>query len=696
MKKCSNIRSNRKYKIEIIIILLSIIAYLIVGTKFNSAYRYGILFITILSGAVFFSDIFKKKIEQTLILSITLIMLILYIFGLLGILKIGAYVAIILNLLMGLITLIKVIFFDNSKKDKSDFIKFLDKLYSPGIIIYTLLFMLFAITTRNRVSYVWDEFTFWSIANKNMYYLNDFVTNAKSTLTTITYPPMPTIMQYFFCKVIGKYSQGIEIFTLDMIVFACLINVFANLKKKNVISIICSLAIIIFLPTIFCRQILYETPYVDSILGFLIGYIIYEFFVLKDDLFKWISLICASIILALTKPTGIVILLIVCTSLELYFLIKFIVKAKNTQKNKKELLRNLFKSKTLYLIITMLFVGSIAYGSWQLHVKSSKTVEEYQEIYKEASYDANPIKYTLVTFLKAFFTGYSEFSYNMNQDINSVGNMAEHFFDKTYYSKVPFNMSVTTWLVIFVLGMVAIYKLIIEKNEKKKFLIYSICQTVGFGLYLLFLQVAYIIMFSNREGILHKSVQRYIGTYLIAIAVYLVFTFINYLNTGKIKYSKSKFVAVTAIVMLFTPMKPVFDATITSGYYNRIKQDEISFHENAANKVKEIIDENDKVYPINQTANIDSHGLRFRYFMTPYFTANIEIFSDEDLNITLDEWKEILYNNYQYVYVISSDEYFIENYNLVFEDEIKDWSLYKIDKTNGQNGLKLTLMEEYK
>lgn len=664
--------------------IIALIIFILIGLKNITILRYGLLFVTIMSGASFLSYIFNKKYEQTIILSILFMIIILYCFGIFGILKIGAYFILISYNLLALVVFIKVLL-------KKEINKYFKKIISPGVIIFTLLFIGLACTTFNKMFTVWDEYTYWSLANKNMFYLNDFVTNENSTLTLLSpsgvYPPSPTILQYFFCKVIGIYSQGIELFTVQILGFAFLINVFKNLKTRN-LAVILSIAFsIIAIPAIFCDQQFYITIYVDAILGIMIGYIFFEFFTSdRNDKFIWLAMYATSIILALTKPTGIVILLIVCSCLGLFYLINKIV---NINKNNiKTIIKNIFIDKTLYLVVGMFIIGILFYGSWQLYTKSK--IEVKQEVTTNSSYDGNPIIYVAKVFAKACYSGSSE-SENMRSDMGSVGNAAKDFLDKAYYSTKPFDMSASTWIAITIIGLIIIYNLLNDKKEKQEFLTFSICVMISQLLYMLFLQVAYILVFHNKEGIGHNSLQRYLGTYLMATLIFVVFTFINYINKDKIKYTKSKFVILAAIIFIFTPMEPIFNNTITSGTYNIYKRGLLEHDMWAANYVTSVVNKEDKIYPVHQTGNSDTYGLRFRYFMTPIKTADIKMFNeDEKEKLNLEDWKLKLFEEYNYVYVLNSDEYFNNNYNSIFENgQVNEWTLYKISKDDGIENLKL-------
>ena len=674
-----------KKKVGIISIILCLIVYLIIGIKNLFILRYGILLITILSGASFISYIFKRKTEETIIISLLGIIAILYIFGLLNLLKYGRYVVLLIYNSLGIYVLAK------KTKDK-EIKKYINNFFTVGTNIFIILYIVFAITTFNKIFTVWDEYTYWSIASKNMYYSNSFLMSSSSTVAIGIYPPNPTVLQYFFCKVIGMYSQGIELFTLNILGFAFLIDIFHNFKVKNFTTIIATLFAIICIPNIFCDQYFYITIYADAILGITIGYMLYKMSFSKCDTFKIFSMIITALNISLIKSTGIIVLLILCFCMLIYYIANSLYEKKTKM---KDIIRTNFYKNEIYLLIVMLLVGILTYSSWNVYTSHNSNLRD--EIYKiedeenlGKSYDGDPITYLLKTMYYACFKGYGT-NKNMTEDIKSLGSFAYDFLDKSYYSSKPFNMSASSWIAITIVSSIVIYNLLYDKNEKKKFLISTVCVHFSELLYIIFLQVAYMLVFANREGIVHNSLQRYLGTYLLAVVIYLVFTFINYINNDKIKFTNSKFVIVACLIFVFTPMSQIFNATITSGVYNISKKELLNNEIKRANYVISKVKEEDKIYVINQTASKDSYGLRFRYFVTPIKTSNVCTFNEEqEFNNTYIKLKEELFNKYDYVYLVQTDEFFNNFYKEIFKnDTITEWTLYKINKADGVENVEL-------
>lgn len=506
--------------------------------------KYILLYFIITSGSFAISYKFNKKICQTLPVSFFSIMIILYIFGLFQCLKIGIYVIAFLYPILFLICIIH----SSVKKSFKQFFK--NYIATPDLLIFTFLFGVFGVSTYNRIFTACDDYGYWSMAAKNMYYLDDFVTNPNSIIRLI-YPPFPTTLQYFFEKIIGENRQGIEFFATILFGLALLLPLFKNLKSKRKMAFLCICCIILAVPAIFIESWFYLTIYVDSLLGLLIGYILFEYYTSPKDSFLILSLALGMAVLALTKPTGFFIALIVLGIIGLDHIINMF------SKNLKMFVKQLFNLEKLKIIIILFVVIISTFSSWEIY-KSKTTVN----IENENKYEESSLKYVIETIYNTI-TGNSQ----NTEDIISCMNLPADLFDKTTYSSKPFGMSAGTWFCIFIIISIIFYKFVLKDENKKKFIVYIGSIFVGTFVYICFLQVAYIIEFPDAEALSHASLERYLGTFLMAILILILGIFIDY-NNKKEKYSRSTYVFILAAVLIFTPIAPISNLTISSGAIN--------------------------------------------------------------------------------------------------------------------------------
>ena len=287
--------------------------------------KYILIYVSIILGSTAFSTIFNKRIEKTIALDIFVKIIVLYIFGIIGLLKIGTYVVLYLPIILGIFILIK------NRKEKETII---NNVFTIGLGFFSIIYFGFAITTFAKVSNLWDEYSYWSLASKNMFYHNSLL-NYEGMKMNILYPPVPTIWQYFFTSTIGTYKQGIEIFASQILSFAMLLPLFKKVTKKSkVIVKVCISIMIMCLPCIFTY--FYESIYVDALLGIIIGYIFIQMYKETDKKFSFLCIGCAFSLLALTKATGFYIALILIAVMILQKIIENCFKIKDGRGKLKE------------------------------------------------------------------------------------------------------------------------------------------------------------------------------------------------------------------------------------------------------------------------------------------------------------------------------------------------------------------------
>ena len=135
------------------------------------------------------------------------------------------------------------------------------------------------------------------------------------------YPPMTTLLEYYFLKLTGIYIQGIEAFAMQMYGIALLLPIYENIKKSKLANIVVGLTIL-FLPAVFTNLVFYQSSYPDATLGLLIGYMLYTFFTDSNIKYKIVALSIATGMMVLTKPSGIAIVLIIVAMLGIYEILK--------------------------------------------------------------------------------------------------------------------------------------------------------------------------------------------------------------------------------------------------------------------------------------------------------------------------------------------------------------------------------------
>lgn len=597
---------------------------------------YIMLYFVIMLGSTFISYKTKKSLSSSISIDILTNIAVLYVFGLFNILLIGVITTSVISILLGIYALVKM-----NKTQRNTLVDF-------GTIFFSIVYFVLLITTYERISNIWDEFTCWSLFTKKMFITNIYETD--------WYPPVPTIWQYYCCKLIGNYTQGIEMFGLYIFSFSLLLPLFNIKKEKSLIYNLALSAIIICLPGIFSETYFYEAPYVDAILGLLLGYIFVER--IFNTKYTY-SLVVALFVLALTKGTG---FYIAITTLICFFAYDAIKQIRNKEKIDK-------KKCISKIIIFLLILSSLA--SWNIYKNLNITRKDNINIIYDSKLDATGIKRFITSFFTVSMkTTSSSLMADMIQD-NLITMLIKGSLINSYIQ-----LSIGGFTLLLAFGFVLLYK---KNNKAKNVAIYTFG---GLILYIGFLQLAYFTKFNMQEALTHNSFSRYMSSYYIA----MLMTFIALVIDSKSDDYKRDITVLMIIILALTPLKDIANITINAGFYNYKMKKELSTIIEETNKLKQETPANSKIYVINQQLEDN----KFKYYMLPENNVEMGIyFGNNFAQNEKEQFENILYNTYDYVYIRATDDYFNNNYQELFNEKIEKKATYKVIKDNGKENLKL-------
>ena len=635
----------------------------------NIILGYIIIYLAIF-GSIFISTIFNKKIESCIGIDLILKMIILYIFGLLGIMELGVIAVSASSILLGILS---IIIFRKKINIKENVVNY-------GILFFTIVYFVFMIFTYNKVAEVWDEFTYWSIISKKMFYSNKLLNEGMK----IIYPPSPTLLQYYFNKTVGIYSQGREAFANILLSISLLLPLFEKIKKENKFKLTCLSIIIMCIPAIFDGIMTYQSIYADAALAFMIGAYLYIIYNNKEDLFKILSMAIVLIGITLTKPTGFYISLILVAITILYYLFLALKdkKLKRIQiiKNKKNILA------TVLLIATVL----VTYGSYCMYSKDfvhySNTLDD--KINELISKEFISVPEAIGT-LKTTLLGSNDDSYEFDTSNRNI------VLDLIRYTAIryPVRISLLFFLSMYVAGCAVLYKKYVEKNDKNKFKFFIIAILTGFILYTIAIQIAYLTQFGYYEKMEHASFNRYINTYYLGIFVVLFSIILESIEKNE-KNAKYKYLILTIVILSITQVNSLVDVTIASGNYNNTISSSLSEMEKEAKFIKEKTESSDKIYAVNQESNLAPKISELKYFLCPDMELNepdkltSEAESKFESGKYFEIWKDMLYNDYDYLYIYKTDTYFNNFSRSIFSNKpVKEKTLYKIEKQDNKINL---------
>lgn len=636
-------------KIYSILIVIALIASIITGHE-NFIFRYGLLYLIMMIGVFNFTYIFKKNSSQTIPFWFLVTFIYLYLFSLIDRCLLGIYSYVLISFIVFVIIIVKSI-----KNGRNDAIK---DFFHPGFYVFSTLYIIFAFFSRNGAFAVWDEYATWSLVSKNMYYNDSLYLTGKTTVYCF-YPPFPTILQYFFCKLLGKYSQGIELFTCYMLGFSLMMPLLKNIKKTELIKILSILLCMIFIPCIFADSLFYYTIYTDTLLGIMTGYILYEYFFSDNDRFLKITMFFAFACLSLLKTTGILTAIIIIFVLFIYN--SFDIKEKRIKVSK-------INKKNICIFIILFISIFLSYITWRIYSTNNSSNLNY-------GYRISVAPRSLLEVVKLFY----HTIVGTTEPINATfSTFFRDFFDKGYYVLTPFGMPGSCVIAIFMLSYIYVLKSFVSKKEKNKYIKIFVSILLVFLFYIIMIQFAYAYRFSDAEAVSHASMQRYVGTIYTTLLILLIGIVYN-LNHK----SKMYLFVVPIILLIFTPVNNIANATVASGYHYYKVNQKLKPYSEFSDFVKAHTTKKSKIFPINQ-AN-DESLIIFRYFMTPVMVPMVDHFNN-DIKYYLDiknvkEFEKLLYDDYDYVVILKTDDFFNENYNDIFEKQkIENFSLYKINK----------------
>lgn len=638
----------RKISIIIITLLLIVLRLININSYVSLACGFGLLYEIIIGYSYLLKKKLNKELCQTIPISIICIVIVITIFGLFNLLLFGA----IILYIMGVVSFIYLYI-------KEEF-KILGIFKEKGLLFYTIMFVLLMAANYFVNFNVWDEYTYWSIASKH-YYLTDTINLSKMNTmpygSGIKYPPNPTIFQYFCMKLFGSYRQGFELFASQIMGFALLLPLFKNLKSKTgtfIVSIIC-----LFIPAIFADSQFYYTIYVDCLLGLFTGYILFEYCTNDSKKYKNLILLLGIIICAITKASGFMFSIVILT----FYFVDFIISKLNNNEKLKDIVVDVFKNKMFYIMFILtifIFVG------WRFYCNSVTVLDDYK-ILEESNVttltSVSHLAKSLIGTLTGY--GYDEFS-------EIISKFFINFFDNSKYTKVPFQLNLTTILVIFAVSLFLLYSK--NNNDNKKIINkISICLFISTFIYILLLQLSYLVMFSPVEAINANSSQRYMGSILIANLLLIVGL---YLNFYKNNYNEKKLLLILLIIIsLFTPLDEVAKGTIFSGTRNYYSISYLRREKKLANIIKENVDDNDKVTAIAQSTQTN-FLIKVIYFATPIKVINT-------IKITEDNYERIDYDKVlsesKYIVTIDIDDFIIKRIKKLYDIDLEPFTLYKIE-----------------
>ena len=584
---------------------------------------YCIIFSILITFATMLSITFKKRIEETMPISTVGIILLIFLAGLLDNLKIGAIIVQILTIIQLIFILVTIL-----KKDKDGIKEILGRILTPGLLIYTVLFIVNVIINQGRIFEDYDEFNHWAVIIKNMFIYNTYGTNPETIVRFNEYPPFTAVFQYLFLAVQKVYSEDTVIIAQNVLYLSIIIPITKKIKwDKSALKILTAIPLIIFMPMILYKNF-FLNILVDGILGIMFAYTIYSAYEDDSSIFKTLKILAGTIMLCLTKTSGL--------GLAVLALIIILIKIIIDRKKDKSKFKSSIKSLIVICVIT-----AILTSIWYIKVNNAQKRWDFSK-YVNAEEDRQNSSDILKSFTMSVF---------MRQDITTK--------------------QLTVFAVMILLIGLQIYS--IKKVKNKNFTYYAIAMLVSIPIYLISLSITYMTIFENIEGTMLTCFDRYTSTILLATLCFNAFAMFDI----KTKF-RVELIVIASIIITLMPIDNIYTQYIRGKNYVKTSNTNRDIY-TKIEKYKDKLNANDKIlYMAGDKANIEYLKAMNEYVMMPVKIQNMISGNYE----SAEKFKKVI-ERYDYVFIYRTNTDTVDNIKECFEGgKVQRDTLYRVVKNN--------------
>lgn len=585
--------------------------------------------------------LFERTLVETFPVSVFLVILCLYLGGLLRNLTIGVLLVVLLA--VGLWTQCfrkKLLVREQVKAHKQEWMR------SAWVILPVLL--LIFLQTWSLEMTVYDEYTHWGVAVKDLYLNNQFYCSPDAVTEFKDYMPGISLFEYFFCFFGPFQSQNIYR-GMDVMMVACLFPAFKNVVKRNGRRIHILFGWLGMLILAYGNYaMLLRHLQVDAALAMLLCYFLLAWFGdEKKDGFTLLALSLGAMGLTMAKGSGIAIALMA-----------LVVIAADT------LLQYRKAKKTIGIPATAAAVMAVTWLSWRVctalyGVEATRSqgggmlsgllsilhgnIEEYQ-------------KTTIRNFYEAFIYG------NVSDARNSI----------TYYQ----------W--IFVLLIFALFVGLFAKNKKQAILL-AVAMPAMHIIYSGMLLLAYVLSFGANEGPALASLFCYMPSCYLGCLLAMFGYLLIACNDGDAKTESSIYkricapILVVAIAGMALPVNYMIGDLMPLGPGNNTESHSVVAPYKCLRELAQNEQKDAEVYLLGDTGSsgiYNFQALISRYELMPLHCQVVELsdYADEE-----QLRQELL--TADYLFVLPQDSPFTEQEQRILPDEISTEGgiLYQVD-----------------
>lgn len=235
--------------------------------------------------------------------------------------------------------------------------------------------------------------------------------------------------------------------------------------------------------------------------------------------------------------------------------------------------------------------------------------------------------------------------------------------------------------IFLLLGVAVILYAKYFKNNKEKFKWGMIALSIGLVLYIIMLQVSYLLVFTTEEMIGHNGLERYLPTFFLAFIYWIIASVLKEEKESS-KGRNLFYIVIIFSILCVTPLEFIANNSIISGIYEIRKQNTWEQVMTQVDTIKREL-EQEQIQEIWMLGSTQEGGdilyeNAIRYYLFPEIKARaINAYKQEEL----EEAKEKLeQEEVSYIYIWSVDNKLEETLGTDLEEK----TLYK--KTKQENG----------
>ena len=641
----------------------------------------------LLSGITFFLMlIFNRSFGEVFATTFGVIFVYLYLFGIFEQLEFGVRSLYVMGMLMA----VTIPLFAVYKRRK------LTELISPGMVAFWVLFFIYFILDRSVVAGKADDLSHWQLAVRDMWYFDSYPFHPGSTLCAMRYTPGFASLEYLFLYLYGSYREGIILLCCHTVGFAMLSVLYTKVSWKQCHKVLPLTALIAGFPLLL-YQSHYGILYVDAYLGIIGAYLLICYFTEGHNFFNVFRITFGSALLIMTKEMG----LVIAGTVYLIIFGDIIIKNKAfiINKNVKAFVGN--KCTKEYFLSGVLSLFSFI--TWQIYIvvvggryglnNTSTNILKMFGVAK--AYAAKTEEILLASLGNA---GVVQKAAEQIMDTpNVIANATPKetiiemirwlFQEREFWNRSYAEATLIVLLLCGALGIAGLYQ---KLRIPMKQIIISLL--MGTGIYTVCLVICYMFLFKEASAI--PAAKRYMGSYFLLFLIVIAGIMIVKANIAEEKSSwKQPFIWIISLfILLCVPKNHPYYTTEENfgGYFTTW-----AYHQTIGEVFRSFADKDEKIYYV-EYSNSDLipqyNYLTFLNAVVPNLTQGLNggwkpvvsgdsPYQNYTVQYTAKEWEQLLAQQYTYVYLRYVDDYFVENYCSLFEDErqIVSGSIFKVN-----------------